>query len=117
MYIIDVNNKNEDNTMKIENFANNFEGICTITFGTNGNGICWVSDTDTETVENLLDTEFDSEKNFVEWCESEGVNPREWLGNQNWGAADEGEIDDDTIAKLTIAVKSNENNEKFALLY
>lgn len=107
--------------MKIENFANNFESICTVSFGTNGNGFCWVDETDTETKEELLNTEFD----YIEpLCNDSCIqNAREWLVKHGWDADAFGTIDDETLKKLTIAVKEGKdsqgfyNGEKWAIIY
>jgi hypothetical protein len=109
--------------MKIENFANNFEGVCTVTFNTNGDGICWVSDTDTETVAQIINDDYDEINNFAEFAKRNGMTAREWLDKENWGAADEGEIDDETLNRLTIAIKWGKdgqgyyNNNDFALIF
>lgn len=108
--------------MRIENFANNFESICTVTYGTNGNGFAWVDETDTETKENLLETDFDEIKPF---CESDAdiKASREWLIENGWDNQEFGEIDDETLKKLTIAVKLGKdrqgyyNNENWAIIY
>lgn len=107
--------------MKIENFANNFEGICTLSFGTNGNGFCWVDDTDTETKEELLNTEFDYIEPFCN--ESNTQAAWEWLVKKGWDADVFGTIDDKTLKNLTIAVKNGKddqghyNGEKWAIIY
>ena len=105
--------------MKIEIFANNFESICTVSFGTNGNGFCWVDETDTETKDELLNTEFDYIKPFC----TDPKSGREWLAKEGWDNDEFGEIDDETLKKLTIAVKEGKdsqgfyNGEKWAIIY